>query len=201
MKRSKLVRSTHTRRQPTLVKQPLVRFGPVLFLIGVMLLAVWGIHKTLYFRSLLLARDLASALPFHAAYTTQVTHIRVGKRIDTAVVASGYVKGNWIVSPDNANHVAGSNIPGSAGNIIIYAHNTETLFGPLRKVKKGESIELTTSDGKRHEYAVTAIMEVDPTFTSPLKPTLAEVLTLYTCSGFLDSKRFVVQAVPRILTR
>lgn len=188
------------RKPPVHTNPPLTRLSRVFLVIGVIFLLIWGTHKALYIRSLRISGDVLSTFSYTDSYKTHVSRIQVGRHIDASVVESGYVNGNWIVSPDNANHVYQSAIPGTPGNIIIYAHNTASLFGPLRGVKKGEIIHLTTTTGTQYTYVVTTVIEVNPSETSLLKPTVSETLTLYTCSGILDSKRFVIRAVPHIQT-
>jgi len=37
-----------------------------------------------------------------------------------------------------------------------------------------------------------------PSDTTYLLPTKVEILTLYTCTGFLDSKKLIVRAMPAV---
>lgn len=173
-----------------------VTLSRILMVTGIVFLTIWGTHTTLRLRSLRLSETLLSAFSNPTSYKTQITRIRVSNRIDLPVIESGYINGNWIVSPNSANHVFQSAIPGSPGNIIIYAHNKLSLFGPLLWTSVGEGITLTTSNGTTHQYTVQTIAEVNPGETALLLPTATETLTVYTCSGFLDSKRFVVRALP-----
>lgn len=173
-----------------------VMLSRILLATGVIFLTIWGTHTALRLRSLQLSHTILSAFSNTTSYKTRVTRIQVANRIDIPVVESGYVNGAWIISPNRANHVFQSATPGTPGNIIIYAHNKFSLFGPLLWTSIGEGITLTTSNGTTRRYAVKTIAEVDPGETALLLPTTTEVLTLYTCSGFLDSKRFVVRAVP-----
>lgn len=104
--------------------------------------------------------------------------------------------GNWEVSPEKTSFLSQSARPGEGGNIILYGHNTRKILGNIRALKGGEIITLTTEDGKAHQYKVERMKESDPSDVSWLQPTDSEVLTLYTCSGIFDSKRFLVRAVP-----
>ena len=47
---------------------------------------------------------------------------------------------------------------------------------------------------KWYEYEIKEIKEVLPSQTETIAPTKEETLTLYTCSGFSDSKRLIVIA-------
>ena len=104
--------------------------------------------------------------------------------------------GAWTVSATSANHVIQSALPGENGNIIIYGHNLNTIFGYLMNIQVGSIVNLRNSDGSLHIYTVTSTEYVNPNQTELLAPTTNEVLTLYTCTGLLDSLRFVVRAVP-----
>lgn len=154
------------------------------------------LHKVIYIRSLTLSRALVSTFTQEKPSTSQPVYIEVAGRIALPIVQAGYVNGTWLVSDTMANYVAQSATPGGSGNIIIYAHNKPTMFGPLRTLVGGEKIRIRTSDGTLYRYQVVFVREVDTRDTRLLTPTASEALTLYTCSGFLDGKRLVVRAVP-----
>ncbi|MBI4080860.1 MAG: sortase [Candidatus Levybacteria bacterium] len=101
----------------------------------------------------------------------------------------------WSVTPDGVSYLSTSPLPGNPGNSILYGHNWPNLLGKLVLVKPGDSLLLTFKDGKTKQFTVQTTQEVSPSDTSVLKNTPDRRLTLYTCSGFLDSKRFVVTAV------
>ena len=85
---------------------------------------------------------------------------------------------------------------GEKGNIVIYAHNKATSFGPLAQIKIGDPITLKTRSGKNYSYGVYKIFMVNPNQVEVLQSKGAEELTLYTCTGFADSKRLIVKAKP-----
>ena len=68
------------------------------------------------------------------------------------------------------------------------------LFLPLKDIKQGESVLVLTSNAW-YSYTVTQVKEVLPTQTEVIAPTENPLLTLYTCSGYADSKRLIVTAV------
>jgi sortase A len=103
--------------------------------------------------------------------------------------------GSWGFYEKGASHLKASANPGENGNIIIYAHNTSDRFGNILSIKPGEIIELSTAS-KTYDYKVISIKVVNPDQIELLLPTQHEVLTIYTCTGFADSKRFVIQATP-----
>lgn len=70
-------------------------------------------------------------------------------------------------------------------------------MGNIRALTGSEEIKLTMEDGSEKIYEIEEILEVDPGQTEFLQPTDEETLTLYTCSGFMDRQRFIVQAKPQ----
>lgn len=112
---------------------------------------------------------------------------------DIAVKPAKVIKGKWEVFEDSAAFGLGSTEPGKAGNTVIFAHARKGLFLPLRDIKNSDKVYLMTKD-KWFAYEVKEIKEVLPSDISVIKPTEDETLTLYTCSGFADSKRLIVVA-------
>lgn len=115
--------------------------------------------------------------------------------IDIEIKGSGIVDGVWQIQPNSANYLVTSAGIGDKGNTIIYGHNKDNILGPLRWIKKGAEIEILASDGNKYYYEVIDTHEVDPDNLQYILPTDSEILTIYTCTGFLDSKRFIAQAV------
>lgn len=170
--------------------------GTNLIVLGIVLLGFWGLHKFFYIRSLTLSLQHTLQLSSNASPVSHPSSIRIGSLINAPIAPAGYVNGSWLISEKAANHVTKSASPGEKGNIIIYAHNRAALFGSLNQVQKGEEIIIQTKEGKEHSYKVVEIVTVAPTNTTLLLPTQFEMLTLYTCTGFLDSMRLVVRATP-----
>ncbi len=160
------------------------------------MLSVWVVHKALYLRAITLSDTLLSSYSQEQQSTAAPVYIEIEDIISLPVVTAGYVGGAWMVSNTSANYVSASASPGANGNIIIYAHNKPRLFGPLQRLKGGEKVRIRTSDGAVYRYQVVFARDVSPSDTRLLTPTATEILTLYTCSGFFDSKRLVVRAVP-----
>ena len=113
--------------------------------------------------------------------------------IDLEVKRAKIIDGFWEVFPDTAAWGSSSGLPGEKGNQVIFAHAREGLFLPLKGVVKGMKIYVTTKD-KWYSYEVKEIKEVTPDRIEVIAPTDTETLTLYTCSGFQDSKRLIVVA-------
>ena len=113
--------------------------------------------------------------------------------INLDVKKANVVNGFWEVFSDLAAWGTGSGLPGKPGNQVIFAHAREGLFLPLKNVRVGMSIYILTDDNW-YGYNVKEIKEVYPNQTEVISPTNDETLTLYTCSGFQDSKRLIVIA-------
>lgn len=115
--------------------------------------------------------------------------------IDLPVHEANIVNGYWETSETTASHGLGSAYPGQNGNIVIFAHARDGLFAPLKNITPGTTVYVLTND-RWHEYRITTIRTVLPDETEVIEPTEAETLTLFTCTGFLDTKRLVVTALP-----
>ena len=86
--------------------------------------------------------------------------------------------------------------PGSAGNVVLAAHR-DTLFRPLRGIRPGDDISITTPKGT-FRYTVDWTEVVNPENIEPLKSTPQPSLTLVTCYPFHyigpAPQRFIVRA-------
>jgi sortase A len=95
-----------------------------------------------------------------------------------------------------AGHIRGTALPGAAGNIGIAAHR-DTLFRPLRNIRRMDEIVVTTSYGT-FRYVVDKVEIVDPSDVQVLDRTSDPELTLVTCYPFTyigpAPKRFIVHA-------
>ncbi|OGK15037.1 hypothetical protein A2690_02910 [Candidatus Roizmanbacteria bacterium RIFCSPHIGHO2_01_FULL_39_12b] len=101
--------------------------------------------------------------------------------------------GVWEVFNEGASHLSTSGYPDENKPIIVYAHNRNNQFGKIDGLKKGDQIIL--SDGLNHYlYLVSRQKVVEPSNTQALKESRGEILILYTCTGFADSKRLLVYA-------
>ncbi len=102
----------------------------------------------------------------------------------------------WSISSRGASHLNDSANPGQNGPIIFYGHNTNDRFGPIRWLKKGKEISVTTADLKHHRYTIVQTLTVNPDQLGIFFSRKEETLYLYTCDGFADLKRFIVIAEP-----
>jgi len=95
-----------------------------------------------------------------------------------------------------AGHIPGTALPGEPGNVGIAAHR-DTFFRPLRTIKQGDAITLSTLGGE-YRYRVVSTRVVLPKDVQVLYPTGRDILTLVTCFPFdyvgFSPKRFIVRA-------
>jgi sortase A len=93
-------------------------------------------------------------------------------------------------------HIAGTALPGQAGNIGIAAHR-DTFFRPLRNIRRDDVITLTTLGGE-YRYRVVSTKIVEPDDVAVLNSDGKEILTLVTCYPFYfigsAPNRFIVRA-------
>jgi len=93
-------------------------------------------------------------------------------------------------------HLAGTALPGEPGNVVLAGHR-DTFFRPLRHVRAGDAITLTTLTGE-FEYLVESTAVVPPSDLQVLEPTGGRTLTLITCFPFAyvgpAPDRFIVRA-------
>lgn len=115
-------------------------------------------------------------------------------KIDLAIEPSKVVDGFWEIHNDVANFGVGSSLPDENGNTVIFAHAKKKQFGPLRAIKKDYEISVQTKNGLWYTYKVVEKKEVRPYNVEVIAPTQDKTLTLFTCSGFADSKRLIVVA-------
>lgn len=114
--------------------------------------------------------------------------------IDLPIIESEVVDNVWETTDKGASYLASSPVPGEKGNSVIYGHNWASLFGNLVYAHPGQEIEIVYRDNSIKKFKVIYTSEVTPDTSSILAPTEDKRITLYTCTGFLDSKRFVAVA-------
>lgn len=111
------------------------------------------------------------------------------------IVPAEIINNRWESTKKGVSYLATSPIPGETGNSILYGHNYPNILKDLTKVKVGDEITIVFENGGERKFEVHFTQEVGPNQSSILNPTDDKRITLYTCSGFFDSKRFVVTAL------
>lgn len=93
-------------------------------------------------------------------------------------------------------HIPGTSLPGQPGNVVLAGHR-DTFFRPLRDIRAGDLITLSTGHGK-FQYQVQSTVVVAPSHVEVLRPSSGNMLTLITCFPFYyvgaAPNRFVVRA-------
>jgi sortase A len=95
-----------------------------------------------------------------------------------------------------AGHIAGTPLPGEAGNSGIAGHR-DTFFRNLKDIRPADEIQIQTATAL-FRYEVDWVKIVDPDDLSVLAPSTESALTLVTCYPFYlvgpAPRRFVVHA-------
>ncbi|MBX3505038.1 MAG: class GN sortase [Parvibaculum sp.] len=95
-------------------------------------------------------------------------------------------------------HLSGTPLPGEGGTTVIAAHR-DTHFSNLRELENDHPVILTTANGNRQEYRISAARIVDAR-ESGIDPRAGNALAIVTCYPF-DAKergplRYVLFARP-----
>ena len=178
-------------------KAPLIAFIGLFLGIQLMLASGWY----MLYRRTILSFQVAPVVTVEQHSETPTSITIESKNIQLPIIPVTINDGIWPVDDHNALHLATSAHPGERGNIVIYGHNTMPVFGNLRQVVIGDTIEIVTDTDVVHTYVVKEVLRVKPTDIEVVLPTDHEVLTVYTCIGWLDSERLVVKAYPQTSTQ
>jgi sortase A len=174
-----------------------------------LLLAAWqGGHAALIQAKALVAQQLVRRAwrearagapeprPWPWADTHPVARLTVPAReVELFVLAGG--SGRTLAF--GPGHVAGTALPGAAGNSVIGGHR-DTHFAFLRALAPGEAIEIERPDGQRVPYVVRSARVVDRRDVEVMADAGDTRLTLVTCWPFDAVRpggplRYVVSAV------
>lgn len=167
------------------VFERLIILGILLFLLGTIS------HTQIFFNSLIAQKEHPRKENVaQAPGSLSVPSLK----INVAVTEGGIVSGNWILSDKDALYLPTSGKIGEGYNTIIYAHNTDILFGNLRNINQEDVIVLKDKKGKEFKYKVFSKEDVNPQDLRKLYSTEKNIVTLFTCDGWFDSKRLLVKA-------
>lgn len=131
-------------------------------------------------------------------YSSQTVPVRIiipSLGIDSGIFPAQISNGNWEATTKGVSYLSSTPIPGGVGNSVLYGHNWPSLLGSLPKIKPGDEIVVILNSGQKKTFVVRYTSVVSPDQTDILKDTNDARITLYTCTGFLDSKRFVATAI------
>jgi len=169
--------------------------GLILLIVGLFLIALSSGYRFYNARILSFKTDYVS-VPSEKQTSNPIFIEIPSVGLKLSVEESAIVNGVWEISSKGASHLNESADPGESGNIVIYGHNKNSLFGPIRWLKEGEKIKVVSEDGREHFYKVVKTIITSPDDIQYVSPKDEETLTLYTCTGFLDSKRHIIVAEP-----
>ena len=131
----------------------------------------------------------------HEVLPVGITITSVG--IQLPIIPASKTESVWQTTDQGVSYLISSPLPGEQENSILYGHNWSNILGQLTSVVPGDVIMISLADGAIKEFVVTHTATVNPDETAILKNSLDKRITLYTCTGFLDTKRFVVTAILR----
>ncbi len=121
---------------------------------------------------------------------------KISKTLD--VLDGQIIDNRWSIADRGVSYLTSSAMPGTRGNSVLYGHNTRDILGSLPAVGNGDAIYVVMDNADIYKYEVSETKEVKPNQVEILNQTEDSTLTIYTCSGFLDTARFVVVSKLRI---
>lgn len=114
--------------------------------------------------------------------------------INLPIFPAKIYKQKWDTTANGVSWLDISPPPGDRGNSILYGHNWSNLLGNLIFVKPGQEIEMIYKDGSRKNFTIQFTTKVTPNIASVLRQTNDKRITIYTCTGLFDEKRFIAVA-------
>lgn len=170
---------------------PLI-FSLLLIIVGASLI-LWGAYLSDFIGSKQIQPAQNQVVIENQNKKSKPVKLYIPKLERTLEITDGYIENNrWTVSASGVSFLVDSATPEENGNTIIYGHNTIGVLGRLWKVQKDDFVYLTSSDNKVYKYKIIERKEVKPNQVEILKQEGTSRVTIYTCSGFLDSARFVI---------
>lgn len=150
-----------------------------------------------------LERELMAPTPLEVssdgtAAAMPIVHGLIGRleipRLDVSVMV---MEGDDAVTLARAvGHLPDTSLPWETGHAVLAGHR-DTFFRPLKHVREGDAIRMTTVYGT-FEYRVIRTQIVEPDDLSVLAPTPGRSLTLVTCYPFAyvgsAPQRFIIHA-------
>src|SRR5258706_11439857 len=109
--------------------------------------------------------------------------------MELPIVEAAISGSTWGIADSGISHLDISARPNEDGAIILYGHNTDNRFGPIRWLTVGQEITITNAKNRSRQYIVTKTLDVSPNEVSVLLSQKGETLILYTCDGFADLQR------------
>lgn len=180
------------------IKNPHLNFwANFLLSLGFISLIIFGYLVFQRYNPQKLAFNIDETSAFKNLSTSEINP--VGLKIDSInlvlPITESEIKDNkWQASTTSVSYLKTSPIPGQKGNSILYGHNWPNLLGNLKNTGPGDTINIIYSDNSRRDFEIDYKTQVDPNQTLILENSEDNRITLYTCTGFLDTQRLVVVA-------
>jgi LPXTG-site transpeptidase (sortase) family protein len=169
----------------------------ILFWVGILLLISFVVYKFHRATQLSFNHPLQSTVVVDASSSAIPIRIVIDKvKLDLPIYPTTIQGNTWQIDERGISYLADSAQPGQKGSIILYGHNTNNRFGPIRWLKKDSEIKIITSDNKEHFYIISETLTVKPSEVEVLSAN-TETLILYTCTGLFDSQRYIIKAIPK----
>lgn len=105
-----------------------------------------------------------------------------------------YEGGDWSVSDQGVSYWVSSSGLDEMGNVVLYGHNKAGILRDLPTLRIGDILLVEGSDTQVRRYRVSVSEEVAVDAVEWLGLTETETITVYTCSGWWNTKRWMVQA-------
>lgn len=110
------------------------------------------------------------------------------------VYSQPLANGTWNVSLNGANYAEGtSTIKPSGGNVGVFGHNSQGIFGKIVELSEGDNIAIYSGKYKAN-YTVTESFTANPEDIDVFYGTDKPILTLVTCDGAFFEKRYIIRA-------
>ena len=156
-----------------------------------------GVSLLIYGSFLVLERYTPKPTPLTSRvslspYPTNVAIPKIG--VTLPIIPSDYKNNSFQTTKDGVSYLRTTPAPGTRGNTVMYGHNWPNLLGRLPQIVPGDKI-IVTHGTKQIIYIVAYTYVVSANETHIHDNTNDTRLTLYTCTGLFDSKRFVVTAI------
>ncbi len=145
------------------------------------------------------AQLLENATPLKSSSSVHYPQIIIPKiKVTLPIYKSTLKRGVWETSSRGISHANTTPIPGEPGNSILYGHNWPNMLKNLPKLQPGDEVIIRHSSDRSAVFLITDTATINPEDTSLTRQTPDTRITLYTCTGWLDSSRFVVIAKPAL---
>ncbi len=169
-----------------LVSLGLFFFGSVLVLLG----AVGYFNLDL--KSPFIKEEVKIVQPLSRNQPVKLIIPKLSKTL--SITEGEVVKNRWTIAETGVSFLSDSALPGTSGNSVIYGHNRANILGQLNHINPGDKIYVLLESGEFIKYEVVEEKEISKYQVEILSQSADSRLTIFTCSGFLDSSRFVVIA-------